>query len=48
MDTWSAFFTMTGGLLFFALLIMTGGWFDERRDRRQREAEDAAKAHPAE
>lgn len=47
MHGWSAFLLMSGGLLFFAFLVWLGGRADERRWKREREAEESAR-HAAE
>ncbi len=43
MDGWAEFLFMTGGLLFFALLVWLGGKSDERKWKRAMEADDAAR-----
>jgi hypothetical protein len=48
MEGWGPYLATLAGALFLAALIEWGARSDARRYRRQREAEDAAKAHPAE
>ncbi len=42
MESWLQFLLMSGGLGLFALLMWLSDRADDRRWRRQREAEDAA------
>lgn len=48
MESWTTFAFMTGSLLVFALLMWLGDQGDDRRWKRQKEAEEAARRAAAE